>query len=158
MDLNPAVWLALFPISFAIHFAEECWGGDGYVAYLYRLRGVRVTTRRFLVFQILGFIAFCLASVISLWLDFPHFMILVLSGFVFCNGVSHTLTAISHREYGPGLIASIALWMPLGAISIYLLYSKMPFNRWALATCTGLAINGVVAIVTMRGGKLLTKA
>ena len=158
MLLDPAVWLALFPITFAVHFAEEYWGGEGYVAYLYRLRGVRVTERRFFWFQFAGFIGFCLAGVISLALDFPHFMILVLSGFVFCNGVSHTLTAIAHREYGPGLVASFALWMPLGAISIYSLYGNMPFHRWLLATAIGLAINGVVAIVTMRGGKLVKKA
>jgi hypothetical protein len=154
MDLNPALWLALFPVTFAIHFAEEFWGGEGYVAYLYRLRGVRVTARRFFWFQFAGFVGFCLAGVVSLALDFPYFMILLLSGFVLCNGITHTLTAIAHREYGPGLIASMVLWMPLGAVSIYSLYGQMPLNRWLIATAIGLGINGLVALVTLRGGKL----
>jgi hypothetical protein len=152
--ISNELWLALFPASYIIHFAEELWCGEGYPAYLYRLRGVRMTTRRFVVLQALGFIFFLVASVVSYSFGFPQLMISILSGFFFCNGLSHTITAIWDRRYGPGLIASIALWMPLGVISMYFLIGQMSNLRLIVGLAIGLVINGAIALFTMRGGKL----
>jgi hypothetical protein len=153
-NFNNALWLALFPISYIIHFAEEFWGGEGYSAYLYRLRGVRMTSRRFVVLQTLGFIFFLVASVVSYSFGFPQLMIAILSGFFFCNGLSHTVTAIFDRRYGPGLIASVALWMPLGVISIWFLIGQMSNLRLMVGVVIGLAINGAIALFTIRGGRI----
>ena len=79
--------------------------------------------------------------------------ILFLSGFYFCNGVTHTVTAIWDRHYGPGLAASILLWLPLGLVSIILMYGHLPVWEWAVASLAGMAFNGLVAIGTMKGGK-----
>lgn len=146
------LWLALFPLTYIIHFAEEFWGGEGYPAYLYRLRGVSISNRRFVVLQALGFALLVVACSLSLMLGFPQLMIAILSGFVFCNGLSHTITAIVDRRYGPGLIASILLWIPLGVASIYSLIGQMSNLRLAVGVVIGLAINGAVAVVTLRGG------
>lgn len=147
-------WLALFPASYIIHFAEEFWCGEGYPAYLFRIRGVRMTSRRFVVLQTLGFILFVVACVVSFSLGFPQLMIAILSGFVFCNGISHTVTAFFDRRYGPGLIASLVLWIPLGAISIYFLIGQMSNLRLLAGVAIGFAINGAVALATFRGGKI----
>ena len=58
LPIPPLLWLALFPISFIIHFAEEYWAGGGYVEYLYRLRGIRMSKTSFLRGQALGFLWF----------------------------------------------------------------------------------------------------
>ncbi len=47
-------WLWVFPITYLIHIAEEYWGGEGYPAYILRLRGVHMSTARFLVAQSVG--------------------------------------------------------------------------------------------------------
>lgn len=147
-------WLALFPASYIVHFAEELLCGGGYPAYLSRLRGVSMTTRRFVLLQGLGFVLFVVAGVSSYMLGFPQLMIAILSGFVLCNGVSHTITAVFDRRYGPGLIASVVLWIPLGAISIYFLIGQMGNLRLFVGVVTGLAINGIVAFATLRGGRV----
>jgi hypothetical protein len=152
--ISNAVWLALFPLTYIIHFAEEFWGGEGYPAYLYRLRGVSMTTRRFVVLQTLGFIFFLVASFVSYSFGLPQLMIAILSGFFFCNGLSHTVTAIFDRRYGPGLFASVLLWMPLGAVSIYFLIGQMTNLRLFIGVAAGFAINGLVAVATLRGGRL----
>lgn len=148
------LWLGLFLLTYIIHFAEEFWGGESYPAYLYRLRGVRMSNRRFVVSQALGFALLAAACGISLALRFPQLMIAVLSGFVVCNGLSHTITAIFDRRYGPGLVASVVLWIPLGGVSIYLLIGQMSNLRLIFGVAIGLAINGVVALITLRGGKI----
>jgi hypothetical protein len=113
-----------------------------------------MTGSRFVVLQTIGFIFFLVASFVSYSFGFPQLMIAILSGFVLCNGVSHTLTAIFDRRYGPGLIASVLLWMPLGAISIYFLTGQMSNVRLVIGVAIGLAINGIVALATLRGGRI----
>src|SRR5882672_8905878 len=131
------LWLSLFPLTYVIHFAEEYWGGEGYPAYLFRLRGVQLSPVRLVAFQALGFVLFVAAGVISRQLKFPEFMILTLAGLVLCNGITHTVTALWAGGYGPGLLASVFLWIPLGAISIVLMFGRISHVRLALATLIG---------------------
>lgn len=149
------LWLALFPISYVIHFAEEYWGGEGYPAYLFRLRGVYLSPTRFVAFQAFGFVLFVAAGVISRQLKFPQFMIVMLAGLVLCNGITHTITALWAGGYGPGLFSSLLLWIPLGALTMILMWGRMPHGRQALAALIGFSINGIVALVAIRGGRLV---
>ena len=149
------LWLSLFPITYVIHFAEEYWGGEGYSAYLFRLRGVHLSPLRFVAFQAFGFVLFVLAGVISKQLKFPEFMIVVLAGLVLCNGITHTITALWAGGYGPGLLSSVLLWIPLGVVTLVLMFGRITHSRLALATTIGFAINGIVALVAIRGGRLV---
>jgi hypothetical protein len=149
------LWLSLFPITYVIHFIEEYWGGEGYPAYLLRLRGVHLSSTRFIGFQVLGFILFVAAGIISSKLKFPEFMIIVLAGLVLCNGTTHTITAVWAGGYGPGLLTSMLLWIPLGAISIVLMFGRIAHTRLALATAIGFAIQGLIALIAIRGGRLV---
>src|SRR5687768_12494040 len=47
-------WSWLFPLTYVIHIAEEFYGGEGYPAYLKRLRGVEMSPAKFLVGQAIG--------------------------------------------------------------------------------------------------------
>ena len=149
------LWLSLFPLTYVIHFAEEYWGGEGYSAYLYRLRGVHLSPVRFVAFQAFGFVLFVAAGVISRQLKFPEFMIVILGALVLCNGITHTITALWDGGYGPGLYSSMLLWIPLGGLTLVLMFGRISHSRLALATLIGFAINGLVALVAMRGGRLV---
>ena len=149
------LWLSLFPLTYVIHFVEEYWGGEGYSAYLFRLRGVHLSPLRFVAFQALGFVLFVAAGVISRQLKFPEFMIVILGALVLCNGITHTITALWDGGYGPGLLSSMLLWIPLGALTLVLMFGRISHARLALATTIGFAINGLVALVAMRGGRLV---
>ncbi len=151
--ITTAIWLSLFPLTFLIHFAEEYWVGEGYPAYLFRLRGTRLSEKRFIAFQTLNFGLFVAAGLISYLLNFPEIMVVILSGLVLCNGITHTVTAIWDGRYGPGLISSAFIWIPLGFISIMLMFGHISNTRLAIATLIGFAINGVVALLTLRGGR-----
>lgn len=152
---SATIWLAIFPVSYLIHFAEEYWGGEGYPAYLLRLRGVHLSEKRFVALQMLGFVLFVSAGVISTVLKFPQLMTAILSAFVLSNGLSHTMTAIRDGRYGPGLFTSALLWIPVGAASLILMLARISFARFTLAVLIGFAINGVIALVTLRGGRLM---
>jgi len=146
-------WLWFFPVSYVIHAAEEFWGGEGYTAYLYRLRGVHISISRFLVLHFLGLVLIATGVFIAHLLHFPVFMIVVFGALIFSNGISHTVTAIWDRGYGPGLITSIA-WIPLGAFAVYEMFGQISIARLVIASLIGIGMNGGVAFFTMKGGKL----
>lgn len=146
-------WLWFFPVSYVIHAAEEFWGGEGYTAYLYRLRGVHISISRFIVLHFLGLVLIATGVLIAYLLHFPVFMIVVFGALIFSNGISHTVTAIWDRGYGPGLITSIA-WIPLGAFAVYEMFGQISIARLVIASLIGMGMNGGVAFFTMKGGKL----
>jgi len=146
-------WLWFFPVSYVIHAAEEFWGGEGYTAYLYRLRGVHISISRFIVLHFLGLVLIATGVLIAYLLHFPVFMIVVFGALIFSNGISHTVTAIWDRGYGPGLITSIA-WIPLGAFAVYEMFGQISIARLVIASLIGVGMNGGVAFFTMKGGKL----
>ncbi len=150
-----ALWMWLFPITYLIHIAEEYWGGEGYCAYLYRLRGVHLTLARFFFFQGLGVVLIVAGIVISLHFKFPRFMLGVFGGLVLCNGITHTVTAIRHQGYGPGLVSCVLIWIPLGLVTLIILQGEMPVLRLVVASLIGFGINGAVALLAMRGGRLV---
>ncbi len=148
-----ALWLWLFPATYIIHIAEEYWGGEGYVAYLYRLRGVHMSGKRFLVLQSFGFIWMTAMVILSQLFNFREFVLALLGTITLLNGITHTLTAISHRGYGPGLVSCVLTWIPLGLITLILVFGRMTIVPYAVAVVCGIAIIAFIAKFTMRGGR-----
>ena len=154
LTLSASLWLALFPIAFVIHFAEELLAGEGYSAYLLRLHGIVLFPARFIALQAFGFLLIIAGCLIAARLKFPDFMIALLGGLFLCNGLSHSITALWFGGYGPGLYSSLVLWIPIGVLSLVRSYKYLSNKRLMAATLIGFAINGMVAVITMRGGRL----
>ncbi len=142
----------MFPITYLIHIAEEYWGGEGYTAYLFRLRGVHLSTGRFFFLQGLGVVLICIGIVISLQMHWPRFMLGIMGALVLANGITHSLTAWRHGGYGPGLVSCVLIWIPLGLVTLIVLGGEMPAKRLVIAASIGFAINGAVALIALRGG------
>lgn len=150
-----ALWLALFPITYLMHFAEEYFCGEGYPAYLMRLRGVELSMTRFVTLQVVGFVLVVSGCVLSRYQRWGEFCALILAGVVFSNGLSHTITAIWDGGYGPGLVVSAFIWIPLGISTFFIMYPRVSRTQFLIATFIGLTISGVVAYLAIRGGKPL---
>lgn len=151
-SIPTGLWLALFPATFILHFAEEFWGGEGYPAYLFRLRGVEMSDARFVALQGLAFVLLGAGVIIAQVLRFREFMALILGSVVFANGMSHTLTAIWDGGYGPGLVMSF-VWIVLGVLTYLMMWPRMSRNRFLTAAGIGIAINGIVAVIALVGGE-----
>jgi Protein of unknown function with HXXEE motif len=149
------LWLWLFPVTYVIHIAEEYWGGEGYPAYLLRLRGVHLSPTRFLIDQSLGLALVIAGVILARHFKWPRFLLTVLGALVLSNGITHTLTAFFHPGYGPGLVSSMIIWIPLGAFTLFRTRREMSNRRYFVALATGVAINGIVALVALRGGRLV---
>lgn len=150
-----ALWLWAFPITYLIHIAEEYWVGEGYPAYILRLRGVHMSTARFLVAQSVGVVLVTIGVVLARRFNFPQMMLIILGTIVLVNGITHTATALSILRYGPGLWSSIFIWMPLGLFTLIRFRSANSRKRYWIAVAIGVGVNVVVGILTMRGGRVV---
>ena len=147
-------WLWVFPITYLIHIAEEYWGGEGYPAYILRLRGVHMSTTRFLVAQSLGVFLVTIGVILARRFNFPQMMLIILGAIVLVNGITHSVTALGIRRYGPGLWSSIFIWMPLGIFTLLRFKNGVSGRKYWIAIAIGVGVNVVVGILTMRGGRI----
>ena len=148
-------WLWVFPITYLIHIAEEYWGGEGYPAYILRLRGVHMSTTRFLVAQSVGVVLVTIGVILARRFNFPQMMLIILGAIVLVNGLTHTVTALSIMRYGPGLWSSIFIWMPLGIFTLLRFRKAVSRKQYWIAIAIGVGVNVVVWILTMRGGRVI---
>jgi hypothetical protein len=155
-DRATILWSWLFPLSYLIHIAEEYWGGEGYPAYILRLRGVHMSTARFLAAQSVGFILVTIAVILARRMKFLPMMLVILGAVVAGNAFTHSVTALSILKYGPGLFSSIFIWGPLGIATLirFKIYIDDQRQYW-IAIAIGIGINVAVGILTMRGGRVV---
>jgi hypothetical protein len=154
-DRATVFWSWLFPLSYLVHIAEEYWGGEGYPAYIFRLRGVHMSNTRFLLAQGTGAVLVALGIVLARRFKFLPMMLVILGAVVTGNALTHAVTALSILGYGPGLWSTLLLWGPLGILTLIRFKSALDDQRqYWLAIAIGVGINVVVGLLTMRGGRL----
>ena len=144
----------LIPVTYLIHIVEEYWGGEGYSAYIYRLRGVHLSPTRFLVAQAIGLILVTAGILIARRLGFPAMMMVILMMTLLGNVVTHTFNAITQLSYNPGLLTALLIWLPMGIFALVRFRSATGAKRSWIALGIGIGINVVVGVITMRGGRL----
>jgi Protein of unknown function with HXXEE motif len=147
-------WAWLFPITYLLHVAEEYFVGGGYSEYLYKLRGVHLSPTRFLVSQAVGFVLMVIGLMLAKRLGFIRIMLVILGGVVMVNGITHTVTSLVHMSYGPGLLSSLLLWLPLGIATLIRFHGAIKPKKYWMAVAIGVGINAVIAIYTLRGGRV----
>ena len=145
----------IFPLTYLIHIAEEYWVGEGYAAYIFRIRGVHMSPARFLAAQSIGFILVTLGVILAKHFHFPQTMLLILGTIVLTNGLTHSFTSLTTRTYGPGLYSSVLIWIPLGLIALLGFKNGVTRKRYWLCVAIGVGVNVLVGVITMRGGRLV---
>jgi len=154
-DITITIWSWLFPASYLVHIAEEYWGGEGYSAYLLRLRGVHLSPPRFLLMQSLGVVLMVTGVILARRLGFPQMMLVIFGAIVLVNGLTHTVTSVRHGGYGPGLITSLVIWIPLGLITLFRFKGSISDRRYWTGVAIGVGVNGIIAVLTLRGGRIV---
>lgn len=146
----------LFPVTFVIHIAEEYWGGGGFSAYMVRARGVSLSPSRFLLMNSFGFGLMLLGVLLARKFGFTRWLVVCLGALVLGNGLSHTINGVVSREYNPGLVSGLLIWIPLGLLAVLYLKRRMAGRMYWTALAVGIGIQGVVALLAMSGGKPLS--
>ena len=108
---------------------------------------VELTEARFLKLQLIGVIAMIVGLWLSARLRFPRTMLVIMASVVLTNGAFHLIRSVANARYEPGLITGVALWMPLGLITIYLNRAEMSSRRLIFSIAIGLGIIGLVELI-----------
>ncbi|HKO63045.1 MAG TPA: HXXEE domain-containing protein [Pyrinomonadaceae bacterium] len=153
----PAVpWLWLFVITYVVHVAEEYWGGEGYSVHLMESKGVYMSPSRFLFVQAIGIALMAAGVLIAKRLRFANAFAIILAATVLGNTVTHIVSSVRTLEYEPGLVSAIVIWLPLGLFTIlYFRHYVQKAKRFWISIGIGVAINVVIGVITMRGGRLV---
>src|SRR5215216_5327615 len=136
------LWATLFPVTYLLHIAEEFYGNGGFPQYMLKYYQVELTEARFLKLQLIGVILMIIGLWLSARLRFPRMMLVILASVVLTNAASHLIRSAANARYEPGLITGVALWMPLGLITIYLNRTEMSSRRLIFSIAIGLGIIG----------------
>ena len=147
------LWSWLFPLTYIIHIGEEFYGGEGYPAYLKRLRGVDMSPTKFLVGQGIGLALIILGIFIARRLNFPRQLLIILGTVVMINGLTHLVTSSYYRQYGPGLISGVLIWIPFGLATLIRFKNVMKPRRYWLYFAIGVGINVAVTLITLQGAR-----
>jgi hypothetical protein len=144
-------WVWLFPATYLVHIVEEFLAAEGFPAWVSRHAGFDVTVTEFLL---VNAVALALMSICSvLVLRRPSFLWLgvTVGAIAEVNGALHLAASLVTRSYSPGVVSGTVLWIPLGALAIYVGGRFLrPRIFWA-AVVAGLAVQGLVVVVA-RGG------
>jgi hypothetical protein len=149
------LWLWLFPLTYLIHIAEEYWVGEGYPAYILRVRGVHLSSTRFLMAQALGTVLMAAGIMLARRFNFAHLMVIIMATTVLVNGLTHTLTSLSNGGYGPGVLTSALIWIPLGIFLLVRFKREVSRKRYLIGVTIGLGVNVLVFLITMRGARVV---
>jgi hypothetical protein len=153
-NATDALWPWLFPAAYLLHIAEEYWGGNGYLAYLSKTKGVALSPMRFLLMTGAGWILMIAGIPVAQTFGFPQLTMVILGTVFLANGLSHTVTSAVTLRYNPGLVTGMLIWIPLGLVTLLQLRERMSAARYLTAILIGAGIQAVVALLSLKGGKL----
>jgi hypothetical protein len=151
---STAHWALLFPVTYFFHILEEYYGGEGYSAYLLRLREIHLSETRFLLVQTIGLTLMIVGIILARRLRFPNQLSVALGAVTLVNGLTHVILSLVYTEYVPGLITSLILWIPLGLATLVCLKPTMRESRYWLCLTVGVGINGIIELITTKSGQL----
>jgi len=114
------VWL--FPITYAVHLAEEHHGGQGFSAWAERELGTILTVREFVVWNAFGLMLVCVGAALVTHHARFRWVEIALSIGILGNVAAHIAATLLTQTYSPGLISGLVIWLPLGAVRLAAAY------------------------------------
>ncbi len=141
------LWPLLFPFSYALHLAEEYWGGNGFAEWFSRVLGADISVREFLLINSIIWPLMFLAALQSIRDERFAWVTVSLATIVLLNGAVHLLSSVLTGTYSPGVFTGVFLYIPLGAYGFRRQRRTVVGSRFWRAVGFGLLLHAVVAVV-----------
>lgn len=150
----PAAWGWLFPATYAVHIAEELWGGEGFVGWLARVAGVEVTAGRFLLWNVLALLSMSASVVLIMRFKQLRLLLLAYGTAFLLNALSHIAAGLYTNSYSPGTLSGLLLWLPLGALTVLRFGQTLNSPARRAGLFVGVLMHCVVVLLTLAGERL----
>ena len=136
----------LFPVTYALHIAEEFWGREGFHRWIARISGRSASP---LVFWELNvtFLALMVLAVAANARRPRGWILPALATVVIVNGVGHALGTAITGIYSPGLVTGTVLWIPLGVGTLVVERRRVGALALRAGIVAGLLVHAAVVAV-----------
>ncbi len=148
-------WVALFPLTYALHIAEEYYGGPGFPAYASRLTGFHLSEGGFLLANVLFWSLMCGVVATVGCRGRPAWLIVGLGMLVLINGALHLLGTLVGRAYSPGLFSALLLWGPLGLFTVVRARRQLDRMMFRAGIVAGIIVHALVPVVALALARLI---
>jgi hypothetical protein len=139
-------WTLLFPLTYAVHVAEECWGGETFYGWVSRVASVDLSRDEFLALNTVAMLVM-IGGVLVANLTPVRLPIAALATVTALNGTLHVLGSVATASYSPGVISGVGLWIPLGAYALRRTRRTLSRAEFYGGVAAGLAAHGLVSVV-----------
>ena len=144
----PTAWGWLFPATYALHVLEEWRGGEGFPAWFARVAGVELAAGEFLLWNAVALLLMSASIVLTLRFKSFGWLLLAYGTAFLLNALSHLSASLYTSSYSPGLVSSLLLWLPLGALALLRFRKTLTRRGRRAGLLVGLLIHCVVLAFT----------
>lgn len=142
-------WAWIFPATYIVHIAEECFAADGFPAWASNLARLQFTTTRFLAINAVALTAMTLASALVFARPALRWLVATLGAIVALNGALHIVTSLITQSYSPGTVTGLVLWIPLGWLALRSARQWLSTKSFVAAVAVGVIAHGLVTAVAV---------
>ena len=139
-------WTLLFPITFAVHIAEEYWGGETFSGWVSRLWSIDFSPHEFLELNALA-MAVMIGGVIVANATAFRLPIAALGFLVAFNGALHAVASLATASYSPGVVSGVLIWIPLGAFALRRAYHALPRSQFYGGIAAGVVAHALISVL-----------
>ena len=152
----PLLLIFLHAPAYMLHQVEE-HGRDRFRTYVNKkiFGGVEaLTTGAVLWINIPCVWGLTLAALYAAWLIAPGWGLMA-PWLIIVNAITHIANAIKRREYNPGLLTSVFLFLPLGFITLHVITATREQTLFALGL--SLLVHAMIVVTVFRHAKELRR-
>jgi hypothetical protein len=140
-------WTWLFPFSYALHIAEEYWGG--FYLWLSDLSGADLSREDFLLLNGIAFVVMTAGVAIGSMRPGARWLLAGFGTVVLVNSLLHIGGSMLTRSYSPGVVTGTVLWLPLGLYALRRVRREVSAGRFAAGIMLGIALHLLVTALAM---------
>jgi hypothetical protein len=142
-----ARWAWLFPITYAVHIAEEY--AAGFPRWLATVSPAQLSDRDFVAINAIAMLIMILAVAISVN-RVVRWPLVALGTLVTLNATLHIAGTLL-TSYSPGVITATFIWLPLGLFTLRRLRTEVDAPVYAWGIAAGFAGHALVSAIAILG-------
>jgi len=138
------LWTLLFPLTYAVHIAEEYWGGETFYRWVSRVASVDLSREEFLALNAIAMLVM-IGGVLAANLTPVRLPIAACAAVTAMNGLLHVFGTLASGSYSPGVISGVLLWVPLGGYALRRTHGALPRGEFYAGVGLGVAAHALVS-------------
>ena len=142
-------WLWLFPLSYALHIAEEGLAGERFYRWIGRVTGREVSPGVFAGMNLAYEAAMVVVVRRALAREDAAWVVPALGTITAANGIGHLAGSVATRSYSPGTVSGVGVWAPLGVFALVRSWQLLPRPVWRRGVMSGALILGSVVLLAL---------